>query len=129
MEEIYPYSKDPHEHEHAHLFYNVPGLGLGFDAANIAATHIFDHLGCGAPGTTHEPAIKYDALGTGGGPWQPGEWIPIEQPRKQVVATAPDIKVSDMTAEQLAELKAAIAAVETAQAAGTISHSDEKEVT
>ena len=30
------------------------------------------------------PAVKYDPLGSAGGPEDPGVWIPAGQPRKQV---------------------------------------------
>ena len=122
---LYPYLKDEHEHEHAYVAFNIPGVNLSFDAANIVAEHLFDKLKCGPPGTMGEPEIHYDALGTTGGPWQQGEWKPISQPRAQVVVTAADKPVSDMTDEELAELEAAIEAVKTAKRSGAIDNSDE----
>ena len=127
MEEIYPYPKDPHEHPHAYTLYNIPGIGLAFDACNTVAKHLFDDLGCGPPGTTHPPTIHYDALGTSGGPWQPGAWIPIDQPRQPVTLTAPAKNITDMPPEERAELKAALEAAELAERAESIRHSDVKE--
>lgn len=125
MDEIYPYPKDPHEHPLAHTLFNITGIGLSFDACNTVAKHLFDELGCGPPGTTHPPRIKYDALGSSGGPWQPGAWIPMDEPRQAVVVTAPAKDVSKMTPEELAELKAAIQARELAEQAGTLHQGDE----
>lgn len=36
---------------------------------------------------TYGPAVKYDPLGSPGGPNDPGQWIPINQPR-EIAATA-----------------------------------------
>lgn len=120
-DEVYPYPKDPHQHEHAYIFFNAAGLGLNFDDSNTLAGHVFDELGCGPPGTMHEPKIKYDALGSDGGPWKPGEWIRMEQDRRQVGVTAPAVPIDAMTPEQRAELKAALLAAEVAEAAGALS--------
>lgn len=127
-EQLYPYDKDPHEHEYAYVLYNAAGLGLDFEACNVLAKHLFDDLKCGPPGTLGEALVHYDALGTNGGPWRRGKWRPIDEPRAEVVATAVDKNVSDMTEEELAELKAAIAAVETAKRSGAIGDSQPAEV-
>lgn len=125
MTEIYPYPKDAHEHPYAFVFYHAAGLGLNFDASNDLAKHVFDYLRCGPPGTVGEPTIKYDALGTDGGPWKAGTWIGRDESRREVVVTVPAKSVKDMTPEERAELRQALEMAEVAEQAGTLSHSDE----
>ena len=118
MSDLYPYPKDEHEHEFAFVFYNTAGLGLNFDACNLLAKHVFDDLKCGVPGTTGEPEVHYDALGTQGGPWRQGEWKPISEPR-YVEPMPVAVDVTALSADQLEILKAQIAEAESKR------HSDE----
>lgn len=122
MSDLYPYKKDPHEHPFAFVFYNAAGLGLNFDSSNALAKHIFDDLKCGPPGSAGDPVVHYDALGTAGGPWRTGVWIPVDEPRMRVDEPAVDRPVADMSDDELEKLKAQIAAVE---ASKKNSHSDE----
>ena len=61
--------------------------------------------------------IKYDALGGSGAPWEPGMWIPVEDDRMQVIATAPDKDITAMSQAERAELRAALDAADDAERA------------
>lgn len=113
-DDIYPYPTDPQYHEYAWVLFNAAGTAHNIDTCSAIATHIFDHLGCGPPGTTHPPKVKYDALGGSGGPWEPGEWIDVDDDRAVIIATAPDKNITDMTDTERAELRAALDAADTA---------------
>ena len=118
--EIYPYEKAPDRHELAWVFFNAGGIAPDLDTAERLAQHVFDDLGCGEPGTAHEPRVLYDALGGSGGPWEPGAWPSVEDGRTLVVATAPPVDVTRMSDEQAAELQAALDARQDALRAGAV---------
>lgn len=127
MTDTYPYAIDDDYHPLSWTIFKAGGTQHDIDTCHNIATHLFDDLGCGPPGTAHEPRVKYDALGSSGAPWEPGVWIPVEDERAAVVATAPDKDITAMTAEERAELKAALEAAEAAEQAGaTKRHSDER---
>lgn len=118
MVDPYPYEKDPTRDPDAWVFFNVPGVArLDLDSAETLIKHC-KALGMGAPGTVHEPELIYDALGSSGGPWEPGTWTKPEDGRMHVVVTAPDRDVTAMTPEQRAELRAALDAAEDADRSG-----------
>ena len=106
--EIYPYKCDPDRHPLSWVFFHAGGISPDLDTAEALAKHVFDDLGCGPPGTAHEPRVLYDALGGSGGPWEPGAWPSVEEGRMLVVATAPPVDVTRMSDEQAAELQAAL---------------------
>src|SRR5699024_9026091 len=58
------------------------------------------------------PAVKYDPLGSAGGPEDPGAWIPIDQPRKQVDSGLGEFPstVDDLSVEEKDRLLAALMA-------------------
>lgn len=62
--------------------------------------------------------MKYDALGGSGAPWEQGMWIPADENRMQVVATAPDKDVTAMSDAERAELRAALDAADDAARSG-----------
>lgn len=104
----YPYENDPTRHEYTWAIINAAGIRHDLDACEALARHLFDDLGCGPPGTTHEPRVKYDALGGSGAPWELGSWIPADADRMTVTATAPAVDVTDMSDAEVAEWQAAI---------------------
>lgn len=104
----YPYETDPTRHEYAWALFNAAGIRHDIDACDALAKHLFDDLGCGPPGTTHEPRVKYDSLGGSGAPWELGSWIPVDEDRVTVTATAPVVDVTAMTDEEAAEWQAAL---------------------
>lgn len=116
---IYPYEKDDSHHEYAWVFFHAPGFAPNIEIADELAKHIFDDLGCAPPGSRHQPRVKYDALGSAGAPWQPGAWIPLDEPRMDVTATIPDKPVAEMSEEEKAEALAALQAEADAQRART----------
>lgn len=118
MNDPYPYETDPESHPFAWVFFYIAGIATTLDVANAMAKHVFDDLGCAPPGTEHEPNIKYDALGGSGAPWEPGMWIPVEDDRMQVIATAPDKDITAMSQAERAELRAALDAADDADRAG-----------
>lgn len=124
MDDLYPYHKDEHEHPYAFVFYNAAGLGLNFDSSNDLARHIFDDLKCGPPGSTGEPEVHYDALGGLGGPWRQGRWVPVDEPRYVPPAPAAPVNVAELSGDELAELKAQIAKLESVKSDNN-GHSDE----
>lgn len=130
LSEVYPYEKDPTRHRFAWLFFNMPGVAKNdLDSADRMARHVFDDLGCGAPGTTHPPRLKYDAIGGSGGPWEDGRWIKAEDQRQAYTATVPVVDVTAMTPDEraayLAEVAAMVKAAEDADRAGANSSRDE----
>ena len=58
------------------------------------------------------PAVKYDPLGSAGGPEDPGVWIPAGQPRKQVDSGLGEFPstVDDLSVEEKDRLLAALMA-------------------
>ncbi|HCD3016523.1 TPA: hypothetical protein NJV68_002435 [Corynebacterium striatum] len=124
IDDIYPYDKDPDRHPLSWVFFNA-GFALTLDAAEKMAKHVFEDLGCGGPGSAHPPVVKYDAVGSSGAPWEPGVWIPFDEPRMSFVATAPDKDITAMSAEERAELREALAVAESMDAAKR--HSDVNE--
>ena len=58
------------------------------------------------------PAVKYDPLGSAGGPEDPGVWIPADQPRKQVDSGLGEFPstVDDLSMEEKDRLLAALMA-------------------
>lgn len=96
LDHIYPYDKSPDKHPLAWMFFHAAGLQLDIDVADALAKHVFDKLGCAGPGTASEPAIKYDALGSTGAPYEPGAWIAREKDRLQVTTTMPEKSVTRM---------------------------------
>ncbi|EEI16247.1 phage gene 29 protein family protein [Corynebacterium lipophiloflavum] len=131
MTDTYPYNTDPDRHRLAWVFFNVPtSPAMDLDAAEALAQHVFDNLGCTAPGTAHDPLVKYDALGGSGAPWEPGRWIKADEDRAPVQATAPVVDVTAMDAAEraayLAEVQAAVSAAEDADLAASRSQPDAK---
>ena len=59
-----------------------PGIRLDKTGKRIYGT--LTHGGLYSVTVTAFPAVKYDPLGSAGGPEDTGAWIPIDQPRKQV---------------------------------------------
>lgn len=62
-----------------------PGVSVEKHSGKLVGT--LTHSGLYSVTVTIGSAVKYDPLGTPGGPGDPGIWIPINQPRQQV-ATA-----------------------------------------
>ena len=60
--------------------------GIRLDKTNKRIHGTFTHGGLYSVTVTIFPAVKYDPLGSAGGPEDPGVWIPVNQPRKQVDA-------------------------------------------
>ena len=120
MDNLYPYPHDPNYHPLAWIFFNAGHIPFSIEQAHALAQHTFDNLGCGAPGTAAGPAIKYDAVGGSGAPWEQGKWIPLDEPRAEVSVTAPSTSLSEMTAQERAELRAALDAADIAEAAGSL---------
>src|SRR5699024_9832712 len=59
-----------------------PGVRLDKTGKRLYGT--LTHGGLYTVTVTVLPAVKYDPLGSAGGPEDPGVWIPVGQPRKQV---------------------------------------------
>lgn len=64
------------------------------------------------------PAVKYDALGTPGGPGDPGMWIPVDQPRQEAATRLGEfpITVGDLDDRSKDELLAELLAWRDGQA-------------
>lgn len=122
VDDIYPYDRAPARHPLSWVFFNGV-VACDLDTAEQLAKHVFDDLGCGAPGSAHDAAVKYDACGTSGAPWEIGAWIPADENRMSFVATAPSIDVTALSPEQRAELIEALAVADSMDKAN--SHSDE----
>lgn len=127
-QEIYPYPIDESDeyHPRAWMLFNAPGTPRpSVEVASNILRHLEDSLGVDlTPGVIHAPELQYDALGSAGAPWEHGIWIPADESRAPVTATAVDKDVTAMTAEERAELQAALDAAEIAVRAGAL-HSDE----
>ena len=60
-----------------------PGVTLDRTARKLVGA--FTHSGLYNVTVTVGPAVKYDPLGSPGGPQDPGVWIPVDQPRQESV--------------------------------------------
>lgn len=58
-----------------------PGVKLDRRTGRLVGT--LTHPGLYSVTITTGPQVKYDPLGTPGGPGDPGIWIPVDQPRQQ----------------------------------------------
>lgn len=126
LDDVYPYERDPDSHEYAWVFFNAAGVRHDLETCNALARFVFDELGCGAPGSSGPPRLKYDAVGGSGAPWEPGRWIPVDHDRMVVTATAPAVDVTAMSEAEVAEWQAAIDARRDALRAGAANgHRDE----
>lgn len=87
-----------------------PGIRLDKTGKRIYGT--LTHGGLYSVTVTVLPAVKYDPLGSAGGPEDPGVWIPIDQPRKQVDAGLGEFPstVDDLSMEEKDRLLAALMA-------------------
>ena len=86
--------------------------GIRLDKTNKRIHGTFTHGGLYSVTVTIFPAVKYDPLGSAGGPEDPGVWIPVNQPRKQVDAGlhAFPATVDDLDADEKDRLLAALMA-------------------
>ena len=86
--------------------------GIRLDKTNKRIHGTFTHGGLYSVTVTIFPAVKYDPLGSPGGPEDPGAWIPVDQPRKQVDAglRAFPTTVDDLGADEKDRLLAALMA-------------------
>ena len=87
-----------------------PGIRLDKTRKRIHGT--LTHSGLYSVTVTVFPAVKYDPLGSPGGPEDPGVWIPVDQPRKQVdvgLDVFPST-VDDLSVEEKDRLLAALMA-------------------
>ena len=87
-----------------------PGVRLDKTGKRLYGT--LTHGGLYSVTVTVLPAVKYDPLGSAGGPEDPGVWIPIDQPRKQVDAGLGEFPstVDDLSVEEKDRLLAALMA-------------------
>lgn len=69
-----------------------PGIRLDKTAKKLHGT--LTHTGLYSVTVTIFPAVKYDPLGSPGGPDDPGMWIPIDQPRQRVDARLKEFPAS-----------------------------------
>ncbi|MGN0095034.1 MAG: hypothetical protein ACI38U_03120 [Corynebacterium sp.] len=125
-QEIYPYPIDDSEyHPRSWMVFNAPGTPRpSAEVASNIMRHL-EKLGVDlTPGVIHASELQYDALGSAGAPWEHGIWIPADESRAPVTATAVDKEVTAMTPEERAELQAALDAAEIAASAGAL-HNDE----
>lgn len=125
--DIYPYPIDEQYHPRAWMLFNAPDMPR-FDVKTAASVmkHLEDTLQVDlTPGALGPPKGKYDALGSDGAPHDNGRWIGADEDRAPVVATAADKNVTDMSAAERAELRAALDAADTAHRAGSAHHSDD----
>ena len=86
--------------------------GIRLDKTNKRIYGTFTHGGLYSVTVTVSPAVKYDPLGSAGGPEDPGVWIPVDQPRKRVDAglRAFPTTVDDLDADEKDRLLAALMA-------------------
>ena len=86
--------------------------GIRLDKTNKRIHGTFTHGGLYSVTVTIFPAVKYDPLGSPGGPEDPGVWIPVGQPRKRVDAglRAFPTTVDDLDADEKDRLLAALMA-------------------
>ena len=84
--------------------------GIRLDKTNKRIHGTFTHDGLYSVTVTIFPAVKYDPLGSAGGPEDPGVWIPIGQPRKQVDSGLHSFPttVDDLSVEEKDRLLAAL---------------------
>ena len=87
-----------------------PGVRLDKTGKRLYGT--LTHSGLYSVTVTVLPAVKYDPLGSAGGPEDPGAWIPVDQPRKKVDAGLSEFPstVDDLSAEEKDRLLAALMA-------------------
>ena len=87
-----------------------PGIRLDKTGKRIYGT--LTHGGLYSVTVTIFPAVKYDPLGSAGGPEDPGVWIPADQPRKQVDSGLGEFPstVDDLSVEEKDRLLAALMA-------------------
>ena len=87
-----------------------PGIRLDKTGKKLYGT--LTHGGLYSVTVTVLPTVKYDPLGSAGGPEDPGAWIPIDQPRKKVDAGLGEFPstVDDLSAEEKDRLLAALMA-------------------
>ena len=87
-----------------------PGVRLDKTCKRLYGT--LTHGGLYSVTVTVLPAVKYDPLGSAGGPEDPGAWIPIGQPRKQVNSGLGEFPstVDDLSMEEKDRLLAALMA-------------------
>ena len=87
-----------------------PGVRLDKTRKRIHGT--LTHGGLYSVTVTVLPAVKYDPLGSAGGPEDPGVWIPAGQPRKQVDSGLGEFPstVDDLSVEEKDRLLAALMA-------------------
>ena len=119
LDELFPYPRDPSFHPLAFVFFNMPHLKVDADGAHAMAVWVFDRLGCGGPGTAAPPSVKYDALGGSGAPHEHGVWIKAEDDRMTVQVTTPEVVLTDMSEDKLAEFITNAKAALVAKRAGT----------
>lgn len=50
------------------------------------------------------PAIKFDGLGHAGAPLEPGEWIPIDKPRKPIARGAAGVDLTGLNPQDLDDI-------------------------
>lgn len=115
--QVYPYETFPEDADpRSWMFFNVPGTPrFALEVADTLVKHL-DALGVDLTvGAVKTPAVKYDAVGSSGGPWETGMWIDWGEDRATVTATAPDKDVTAMSEEERAELRAALDAAEDAE--------------
>ena len=86
--------------------------GVRLDKTNKRIYGTLTHGGLYSVTVTVLPAVKYDPLGSAGGPEDPGAWIPIDQPRKQVDTGLGEFPstVDDLSVEEKDRLLAALMA-------------------
>ena len=86
--------------------------GIRLDKTNKRIHGTLTHGGLYSVTVTIFPAVKYDPLGSPGGPEDPGVWIPVDQPRKRVDAglRAFPTTVDDLDADEKDRLLAALMA-------------------
>ena len=87
-----------------------PGVRLDKTGKRLYGT--LTHGGLYSVTVTALPAVKYDPLGSPGGPEDPGVWIPAGQPRKQVDSGLGEFPstVDDLSVEEKDRLLAALMA-------------------
>lgn len=77
-----------------------PGVRLDRSARKLVGA--FTHTGLYSVTVTIGPVVKYDPLGSPGGPHDPGIWIPIDQPRQEPITRLDQFPA---TADGLSELE------------------------
>lgn len=118
--ELYPYPVDGEYHPLSFLFFNMPHLVMrDIDTCHAMASWLFGSLGCAGPGSASAPLVKYDARGTSGAPWEDGVWIAVDKERAVVQVTTPEVDLTDMSEEKLAEVITNAQAALVAKRAGT----------